>query len=180
MRWAATTWLGIGWAGVPIKLDSDCIIKSFDTTVCICNLDYGLENLCFEGITAENREEVCTLVSESRFERAVRKAALCMYWKLNPDRKTKVATSELLENISHYNNEAGKYHAWQWSSGQGRCLVLTVLHLGWWYLSAPLDGAPSNILSNPAEKQRKVLKRLVSSNGITADSGVLESLVVYK
>lgn len=62
---------------------------------------------------------MCTLASESRFERAVRKAALCMYWKLSPDRKTKVATSELLENISHYNPETGKkaYMAmefWMW------------------------------------------------------------------
>ncbi|XP_060783380.1 wolframin [Neoarius graeffei] len=86
-----------------------------------------------KGITAENREEVCSLVSESRFERAVRKAALCMYWKLNPDRKRKVTTSELLENISNYNTEA--------------------------------DGAPNSTFSSPAQKQRKVLKRLVSTNG---------------
>ncbi|MCJ8733831.1 hypothetical protein PDJAM_G00228210 [Pangasius djambal] len=86
-----------------------------------------------KGITAENRQEVCTLASESRFERTVRKAALCMYWKLNPNRKRKVTTSELLENISHYNSET--------------------------------DGAPNSILSSPAQKQRKVLERLVSSNG---------------
>ncbi|GAA6091134.1 wolframin [Tachysurus ichikawai] len=86
-----------------------------------------------KGITAENREEVCALVSESRFERSVRKAALCMYWKLNPDKKRKVSTSELLENISHYDIET--------------------------------DGAPNNIPSSPAQKQRKVLERLVSSSG---------------
>ncbi|XP_017330582.1 wolframin [Ictalurus punctatus] len=86
-----------------------------------------------KGITAENREEVCALASESRFERTVRKAALCMYWKLNPDRKRKVSTSELLENISHYNTET--------------------------------DGAPNSALSSPAQKQRKVLERLVSING---------------
>ncbi|KAF5895780.1 wolframin-like isoform X1, partial [Clarias magur] len=86
-----------------------------------------------KGITAENREEVCTLASESRFERTVRKAALCMYWKLNPDKKRKVSTAELLENISHYSSET--------------------------------DGAPNNTLSNSAQKQRKVLERLVSSSG---------------
>ncbi|KAF7707086.1 wolframin [Silurus meridionalis] len=86
-----------------------------------------------KGITAENREEVCSLASESRFERAVRKAALCIYWKLNPERKRNVATSELLENISHYNTET--------------------------------DGAPNSRESSPAQKQRKVLERLVSSNG---------------
>ncbi|KAM9470444.1 wolframin [Clarias gariepinus] len=86
-----------------------------------------------KGITAENREEVCTLASESRFERTVRKAALCMYWKLNPDKKRKVSTTELLENISHYSSET--------------------------------DGAPNNTLSSSAQKQRKVLERLVSSSG---------------
>ncbi|TST60398.1 Wolframin [Bagarius yarrelli] len=88
-----------------------------------------------KGITAENREEVCTLASESRFERSVRKAALCMYWKLNPDKKRQVSTVELLENISHYNSET--------------------------------DGAPDNLHSSPAQKQRKVLERLVSINGIS-------------
>ncbi|KAG9345485.1 hypothetical protein JZ751_008629 [Albula glossodonta] len=36
---------------------------------------------------------------ETKFERAVRKAALLMYWKLNPEKKKKVAVSELLENV---------------------------------------------------------------------------------
>uniref|UniRef100_A0AAR2LNK6 Wolframin n=1 Tax=Pygocentrus nattereri TaxID=42514 RepID=A0AAR2LNK6_PYGNA len=58
-----------------------------------------------KGITAENREDVRTLASESRFERSVRKAALCMYWKLNPERKRTVTASELLENISQVNTE---------------------------------------------------------------------------
>uniref|UniRef100_A0A3B1JUS2 Wolframin ER transmembrane glycoprotein n=1 Tax=Astyanax mexicanus TaxID=7994 RepID=A0A3B1JUS2_ASTMX len=58
-----------------------------------------------KGITAENREDVCTLASESRFERSVRKAALCMYWKLNPERKRRVTASELLDNISQVNME---------------------------------------------------------------------------
>ncbi|XP_062856944.1 wolframin [Trichomycterus rosablanca] len=86
-----------------------------------------------KGITAENRDEVCALASESRFERAVRKAALCMYWKLNPERKRKVTASELLENISHVNTET--------------------------------DGASSSPLSGSAQKQRKILESLVSSNG---------------
>ncbi|XP_039506585.1 wolframin isoform X2 [Pimephales promelas] len=57
------------------------------------------------GITAENREEVCSLACESRFQRNVRKAALLMYWKLNPERKKNITASELLENVSQINTE---------------------------------------------------------------------------
>ncbi|XP_056626104.1 wolframin [Triplophysa dalaica] len=57
------------------------------------------------GITAENRDEVRSLACESRFERSVRKAALLMYWKLNPERKRKITPSELLENMSQLNDE---------------------------------------------------------------------------
>ncbi|XP_064199650.1 wolframin-like isoform X2 [Anguilla rostrata] len=52
-----------------------------------------------KGITAENVEEVKKLSMETKFERAVRKAALLMYWKLNPEKKKKVAVSEMLENV---------------------------------------------------------------------------------
>ncbi|TRY98488.1 hypothetical protein DNTS_014628, partial [Danionella cerebrum] len=52
------------------------------------------------GITAENREEVCSLLCESRFQRSVRKAAMLMYWKLNPQRKKHITAAELLENVS--------------------------------------------------------------------------------
>ncbi|KAI7801950.1 putative wolframin, partial [Triplophysa rosa] len=57
------------------------------------------------GITAENRDEVRSLACESRFERSVRRAALLMYWKLNPERKRKITPSELLENMSQLNDE---------------------------------------------------------------------------
>lgn len=57
------------------------------------------------GITAENREEVCSLACESRFQRSVRKAALLMYWKLNPERKKNITASELLENVSQLNTD---------------------------------------------------------------------------
>ncbi|XP_052429719.1 wolframin [Carassius gibelio] len=57
------------------------------------------------GITAENREEVCSLACESRFQRSVRKAALLMYWKLNPERKKNITAAELLENVSQLNTE---------------------------------------------------------------------------
>ncbi|KAF3838433.1 hypothetical protein F7725_010201 [Dissostichus mawsoni] len=40
-----------------------------------------------KGITLENFEEVKKLCTETRFERGVRKAALLMYWKLNPEKK---------------------------------------------------------------------------------------------
>lgn len=56
-----------------------------------------------KGITPENESEVRKLSTESKFELAVRKAAIMMYWKLNPDRKSKVAVSEMLENVSQVN-----------------------------------------------------------------------------
>lgn len=43
------------------------------------------------------------LSSETDLERAVRKAALVMYWKLNPKKKKQVALSELLENVGQVN-----------------------------------------------------------------------------
>lgn len=61
-----------------------------------------------KGITLENFEEVKKLCTESRFERGVRKAALLMYWKLNPERKKSVAISEMLENVEHVHIEPGK------------------------------------------------------------------------
>ncbi|KAM8939726.1 wolframin [Pelodytes ibericus] len=57
------------------------------------------------GITSENESEVKKLSSETDLERAVRKAALVMYWKLNPKRKKQVSVSELLENVGQVNAE---------------------------------------------------------------------------
>lgn len=62
------------------------------------------------GITPENEAEVRKLSTESKFELAVRKAAMMMYWKLNPDRKKKVAVSEILENVSQVNAVPGRRH----------------------------------------------------------------------
>lgn len=45
------------------------------------------------------------LSSETDLERAVRKAALVMYWKLNPKKKKQVAVSELLENVGQVNEQ---------------------------------------------------------------------------
>lgn len=56
-----------------------------------------------KGITEENEADVRRLSTESKFELAVRKAAMMMYWKLNPDRKSKVAVAEMLENASQVN-----------------------------------------------------------------------------
>ncbi|XP_053734922.1 wolframin isoform X2 [Synchiropus splendidus] len=61
-----------------------------------------------KGITLENYEEVKKLCMETRFERGVRKAALLMYWKLNPERKRSVAVSEMLENVEHVHTDQGK------------------------------------------------------------------------
>ncbi|XP_030591224.1 wolframin [Archocentrus centrarchus] len=60
-----------------------------------------------KGITPENETDVRRLSTESKFELAVRKAAMMMYWKLNPDRKKKVAVSEILENVSQVNAVPG-------------------------------------------------------------------------
>nr|XP_044623792.1 LOW QUALITY PROTEIN: wolframin [Equus asinus] len=60
-----------------------------------------------KGITSENEQEVKQLSSETDLERAVRKAALVMYWKLNPKKKKQVAVSELLENVDQVNEHDG-------------------------------------------------------------------------
>nr|KAF6432750.1 wolframin ER transmembrane glycoprotein [Rousettus aegyptiacus] len=59
------------------------------------------------GITSENEQEVRQLCSETELERAVRKAALVMYWKLNPRKKKQVAVHELLENVGQVNEHDG-------------------------------------------------------------------------
>ena len=64
--------------------------------------------LSLPGITPENEADVRKLSTESRFEQTVRKAARMMYWKLNPERKNKVAMSEMLENASNINNVEGE------------------------------------------------------------------------
>ncbi|XP_054635605.1 wolframin [Dunckerocampus dactyliophorus] len=59
------------------------------------------------GITTENEEDVRKLSVETKFERAVRKAAMMMYWKLNPEKKTKVAMAEMMENVGQVNDLQG-------------------------------------------------------------------------
>ncbi|XP_004681589.1 PREDICTED: wolframin [Condylura cristata] len=60
------------------------------------------------GITSENEPAVKQLSSETDLERAVRKAALVMYWKLNPKKKQQVAVAELLENVGQVNEPDGE------------------------------------------------------------------------
>ncbi|XP_075425788.1 wolframin isoform X2 [Ascaphus truei] len=59
------------------------------------------------GITSENEKEVKKLSTETDLERAVRKAALVMYWKMNPKKKKQLSVSELLENVGQVNAEDG-------------------------------------------------------------------------
>uniref|UniRef100_A0A8C0TII0 Wolframin ER transmembrane glycoprotein n=2 Tax=Canis lupus familiaris TaxID=9615 RepID=A0A8C0TII0_CANLF len=66
-----------------------------------------ISGLTVLGITFENEQEVKQLSSETDLERAVRKAALVMYWKLNPKKKKQVAVSELLENVGQVNEQEG-------------------------------------------------------------------------
>lgn len=68
--------------------------------------------LCLPGITSENEAEVKQLTSETDLERAVRKAALLMYWKLNPKKKQQVAVSELLENVGQVDGHGGQARLW--------------------------------------------------------------------
>lgn len=70
-------------------------------------LFYNLSSLPL-GITPENEADVRRLSTESKFELAVRKAAMLMYWKLNPDRKKKVTVSEMLENVNQVNAVPGR------------------------------------------------------------------------
>ncbi|XP_073321598.1 wolframin [Pagrus major] len=65
-----------------------------------------------KGITPENEADVRKLSTESKFELAVRKAAMMMYWKLNPERKKKVAMAEMLENVSQVNGVQGGTASW--------------------------------------------------------------------
>lgn len=76
----------------------------YETSVC-SSFHFTLHSP--SGITPENEADVRKLSTESRFELAVRKAAMMMYWKLNPDRKKKVAVSEMLENVSQVNAVQG-------------------------------------------------------------------------
>lgn len=61
------------------------------------------------------------LSSETDLERAVRKAALVMYWKLNPKKKKQMAVSELLENVGQVNEHGtrpsgGQFGPFCWNS----------------------------------------------------------------
>ncbi|XP_007954501.1 wolframin [Orycteropus afer afer] len=60
-----------------------------------------------KGITSENEQQVQELTSETELERAVRKAALVMYWRLNPRKEKRVAVSELLENVGQVDGHDG-------------------------------------------------------------------------
>lgn len=60
------------------------------------------------GITPENEDDVRKLSTESKFEQAVRKAAMMMYWKLNPERKKKVAVAEMLQNVNQVQAVQGR------------------------------------------------------------------------
>lgn len=84
---------------------------SFNTSITCVKvfmfLFYNLSSLPL-GITPENEADVRRLSTESKFELAVRKAAMMMYWKLNPDRKKKVTVSEMLGNVSQVNAVPGR------------------------------------------------------------------------
>uniref|UniRef100_A0A8C7E621 Wolframin ER transmembrane glycoprotein n=1 Tax=Naja naja TaxID=35670 RepID=A0A8C7E621_NAJNA len=58
-----------------------------------------------KGITSENVQEVKKLSSETNLERAVRKAALVIYSKLNPKKKKELAVSEILENVGEVDSQ---------------------------------------------------------------------------
>ena len=69
------------------------------------------------------------LSSETDLERAVRKAALVMYWKLNPKKKKQVAVAELLENVGQVNEHGMRsVRGASWASVPGSW----GLHYGSW------------------------------------------------
>lgn len=80
----------------------------------------ALTTSCPSGITSENEREVRQLSSETDLERAVRKAALVMYWKLNPKKKKQVAVAELLENVGQVNEHGARIHPGRQPSRRGR------------------------------------------------------------
>lgn len=92
------------------------------------------------GITPENAQEVRRLSSESKLEQAVRRAAMSMYWKLNPDRKKKVAMSEMLENVNQVNTIPGN---WQISFFLFSTAVFSILV----YLKSETGGILDQILN---------------------------------
>ncbi|KAM9795095.1 wolframin [Neosynchiropus ocellatus] len=106
-----------------------------------------------KGITLENYEEVKKLCIETRFERGVRKAALLMYWKLNPERKKSVAVSEMLENVEHVHTDQGSSSLV--TSDRFRSLTLKSFSSG-----KPASPVP---LNRSAKKQRRVLESMVTS-----------------
>lgn len=123
---------------------------------------------CPSGITLENFEEVKKLCTETRFERGVRKAALLMYYKLNPEKKKSVAVSELLENVEHVHIEPG---------ANKKTVLLFKLFFSLLYyvfcdfnylLLFPASGKPicSGPLNSSAKKQRRVLETMVSREGM--------------
>ena len=79
---------------------------------------------CPSGITSENEREVRQLSSETDLERAVRKAALVMYWKLNPKKKKQVAVAELLENVGQVNEHGARIHPGHQASHRGQDLPI--------------------------------------------------------
>ena len=102
------------------------------------------------------------MCTETRFERGVRKAALLMYWKLNPEKKKKVAVSEMLENVEHVHTEPGMGGA-----------IMLFLEVKKYKLVAfflclrvrsgqPVSPGP---LNSSAKKQRRILETMVTSEG---------------
>ena len=93
-----------------VGMKINCLIFQTDClSVCVCVCLFVCLSVCVRssGITSENYEEVKKLCTETRFERGVRKAALLMYWKLNPEKKKEVAVSELLENVEKVHTQPG-------------------------------------------------------------------------
>ena len=78
--------------------------------VCVCRSYLSISVIPLTGITPENEAGVRRLSAESKFELAVRKAAMMMYWKLNPEKKKKVAVAEMLENVSQVTAVPSRVH----------------------------------------------------------------------
>lgn len=90
------------------------------------------------------------LSSETDLERAVRKAALVMYWKLNPKKKKQVAVSELLENVDQVNEHGTRTFPWgRPSCGDLMGFSVVILGASLWEPcgdSGSLTGVPRDLL----------------------------------
>lgn len=104
------------------------------------------------------------MCTETRFERGVRKAALFMYWKLNPDKKKTVAVSEMLENVEHVHTQSGIKNKKIYTSFLVGYKIRATFNCHFCNLAG--QHASPGPLTSSAKKQRRILETMVTSGGM--------------